>query len=84
MYNLFHIFAVNQYEQLSALHDLYKLKKAEVKPVSRCQSLMFSEFITTDHTSGPPSDVDANSIASEPAYLPVSSLSLFIVFWACL
>ncbi|CAH1406776.1 unnamed protein product [Nezara viridula] len=53
------------YEQLSALQDLYQMRKAEMKPVSRCQSLMFSDFIT-----GPPSDVDVNSIASEPAYLP--------------
>ncbi|XP_014259539.1 kinesin-like protein CG14535 isoform X1 [Cimex lectularius] len=59
-----------QYEQLTALHDLYNAKRIvnEMKPVSRCQSLMFSEFI-----SGTANDFDVNSIASEPAYFPGES-----------
>ncbi|XP_073988987.1 kinesin-like protein CG14535 isoform X2 [Rhodnius prolixus] len=57
-----------QYEQLSALHDLYNAKQRvnDLKPVARCQSLMFSEFFTGTAVN----DFDVNSIASEPAYLP--------------
>ncbi|KAF6211249.1 hypothetical protein GE061_014366 [Apolygus lucorum] len=58
-----------EYEALTELHDLYTARRAllEAKPVSRCQSLMLSELVTSATV---PQDVDVNSIASEPAYLP--------------
>ncbi|BES94653.1 microtubule motor activity [Nesidiocoris tenuis] len=58
-----------EYEALTELHDLYTARGAllQAKPVSRCQSLMLSELVTS--STGPLQDFDVNSIASEPAYL---------------
>jgi hypothetical protein len=64
----------SHFEQLNKLHELYngRTGRSEQRPVSRCQSLMFSELITEV-----PKDFDTNSIASEPAYLPVRKKNFY-------
>lgn len=64
----------SQYESLSRLHELYesRLRKSVEAKVSRSHSLMLSNILQDSN------DFDTNSIASEPAYLPVSVFVIYL------